>query len=287
MKMICALSLVIVCAHVVGCVSTQKPKIPPEFEIVCAKIIQDIDPTIIDIDGPTGKGAGAAGGAVGCGGAAFAQTAPVCVFTGPFLPFCFLMIVMPATTLSAGTCAAIGAVVSEKAEDVDAKHSMLADAVTSLDPNQQLVSLLQQKVLQAVSYELQNANVEPNTSGFGWRIRIAKTTLSTSGFGTSKPFFLRFSADLEILRGNDQEPIFVKSYQSTSVARMTMDEWRVNNDEPVRTTLRYLLVKISSEIFTDLMLAKKEDAGGPISASPEGEKYELCEVFYHNVVGFN
>ena len=257
MKIASALSLVIVCALFASCVSTPKPKIPPEFDLGSANIIQDIDPTIIDIDGPTSKGAGAAGGAAGCGGAAFAQTAPACVFTGPLLPFCFLMVVLPATTLSAGTCAAIGAIVSESAEDVEAKRSMLADAVTSLDPNQQLVPLLQQKLLEAFSIEPQISNNESYAKDLGWRIRIVMPRFSTFGFGTNKPFFLRTSANLEILRGDYQEPVFVKSYESTSDLKMSMAEWRENNDEQVRMTLSGLLVKISSEMLNDLMLSEK------------------------------
>jgi hypothetical protein len=168
-----------------------------------------------------------------------------------------MIVVLPATTLSAGTCAAIGAIVSENAEDVDAKRSMLADALTSLDPDQQLVPLLQQKLIEAFSTGSQPSNNEPKITDTGWQIRIAKTKFSTFGFGTNKPFFLRASADLEILRGSDQDPVFVKSYQFTSASKMSMDEWRVNNDEPVRTTLRDLLVKISSEMSSDVMLSKK------------------------------
>ena len=256
MKMICALSLVIVCVHVVGCISTPTPKIPQEFDLNYSSIVEDIAPTIIEIDGPADKGSGAAEGATQCGGEAFAQTAPACVILGPLFPICFMIVVLPATTLSAGTCAAIGAIVSENAEDVDAKRSMLADALTSLDPDQQLVPLLQQKVLEALSTGPQHSNNEPSTAYLGWRIRIAKTKFSTFGFGTNKPFFLRASADLEILRGDDQDPVFVKSYQFTSASKMSMDEWRVNNDEPVRTTLRDLLVKISSEMSSDVMLSK-------------------------------
>jgi len=256
MKMICALPLFIVCAHVVGCVSTPTPKIPQEFDLNYSNIVEDIAPTIIEIDGPEDKGSGAAEGATQCGGEAFAQTLPACVILGPLFPICFMIVVLPATTLSAGTCAAIGAIVSENSEDVDAKRSMLADALTSLDPDQQLVPLLQQKLIEAFSTGSQPSNNEPKTTDAGWQIRIAKTKFSTFGFGINKPFFLRVSADLEILRGDDQEPVFVKSYQFTSASKMSMDEWRVNNDEPVRTTLRDLLVKISSEMSSDVMLSK-------------------------------
>lgn len=257
MKMICALSLVITCAHVLGCVSTPTPKIPQEFELSCSNIVKDVAPTIIEIDGPTDKVTGAASGAAVCGGEAFALTTPACVISGPLFPICFMVVVLPATTLSAGTCAAIGAIFSENSEDVDAKRSMLADALTSLEPDQQLVPLLQQKLIEAFSTGTLPSNNEPKTTDTGCQIRIAKTKFSTFGFGINKPFFLRVSADLEILRGDDQEPIFVKSYQLTSASKMSMDEWRVNNDEPVRTTLRDLLVGISSEMSSYVMLSKK------------------------------
>ena len=266
MKIASTVSLVVVSALVVGCAGA--PKSPQQsdlshveaitedcqLDLSRAMAITGDSDTVVMVEGSSGKGGGAAAGGAVSGGTALAIGTLSCVATGPIFFIPCLGIVLPGTTAAAAVGgAAYGAINSESADGVETKRNMLTEALRNPIASQRLVNLVEKKRLEAVAIVPPSMEKTLTITVPEWTLRIAMTELATVGSGPDTPYLLQASANLEVVRTGEVSPCFVKDFQALSPMKLSTEEWRAKEDEPVRSALDDMLATLATDISNDLM----------------------------------
>ena len=244
-------AIVLLCVFVLGC--TGVPMTPQKLNINRAKIPVEADKTKVTIDGPSGKGGAAVEGAALGGGYGVGTAAVGCIPTGPLYPFCFAIISIVAGSSLALTGAVIEAVQAEDSDRVDEKQAMLTGALITLEASQNLAPLVYRKSLESPAVNPFQGDRASDAADSEWVLRIALQEFATIGSGSDRPYWLKLSARVEIMRMGGKEPVFIKGYQTKSPLQMTTTEWRGNNDELVRSALDDMLTTLATDIANDLL----------------------------------
>jgi len=243
--------LVILCVLVMGC--TTVPKTPQELKISRAKIPLETDKTKVAIDGPSGKGSGALSGAAKGAGVGVGTVAVLSTACGPWYLICFAGgSIFYGGPIGGVMGAAYGSATAEDSVSVKEKQAMLTDALTALDASQNLAPLVYKKSLESLAVQPSQQDIPSTKADSDWTLRIVLEEFTTEGSGPKVPYSLQLSASIEIKRLGDKEPAFVKGYQANSSLQMTTAEWRVNDDEPVRSALDGMLAALATDISNDL-----------------------------------
>ena len=251
MKMLSAISLVVVSALAVGCASA--PPIPPNFDFTRATIVAgDKDPEV-DIDGLSGKGSGAAVGGVSGAGTGVVYAAIGCLPAAMFYGACLAAAVPVLGGIGAAGGAAVGAVATQSAASVEAKREMLNEALFAIDARNYLATLITQQFQQGdgaatLASDTVLAPVQPS-----WTLRIALNEVATDGSGEETAYFLKASAAIEVIQTGQEEPLTRKEYHTQTRDKKTTAEWLASEDVPVPTAIEYLLTALASDMLKDLL----------------------------------
>ena len=88
-----AVLMALALALAIGMGCTSMPRLPADFDLVNATVVADTEEPALVVDGPAGKGSGAAAGAAVGGGAGFLIGGLACIGAGPLAPLCLGLVV--------------------------------------------------------------------------------------------------------------------------------------------------------------------------------------------------
>jgi len=242
--------LALVVALATGCAST--PRMPAEFDIVNATIVADAAGPALVIDGPAGKGSGAAAGAAVGGGTGFLIGGLACVGAGPLAPLCLGLVVPTGMAVGAMSGAVVGAVRSDSAENVLAKRALLVTLLKAPAADRGLAARLQQQLRDTLAAATPPGNTTAPVAQPEWTLKIVLTELATVGTGPDAPYALQATARLDASRASAAQPVFVKHYQANSALQRTTAEWRANESQPALYALDGMLATLVAQMAGDM-----------------------------------
>jgi hypothetical protein len=250
MKTPVAALLAIVCALATGCAAT--PRLPADFDIAAATIGADTAEPALVIDGPAGKGSGAAAGAAKGGGAGFLIGGLACMGAGPLAPLCLGLVVPTGMAVGAVSGAVVGAVRSDSAENVQAKRALLAALLRAPATDRGLAARMQQQLRDTLAAATPPGNTSAPVAQPEWALKIVMTELGTVGTGPDAPYALQATARLDALRASAAQPVFVKHYQASSALQLTTAGWSANDAQPALDALNGMLATLVTQMAGDM-----------------------------------
>jgi hypothetical protein len=242
--------LALVLALATGCAST--PRMPAEFDIVNTTIVADAAEPALVIDGPAGKGSGAAAGAAVGSGTGFLIGGLACVGAGPLAPLCLGLVVPTGMAVGAVSGAVVGAVRSDSAENVLAKRALLTALLKAPAADHGLAARLQQQLRDTLAAATPPGNTTAPVAQPEWTLKIVLTELATVGTGPDAPYALQATARLDVLRASAAQPVFVKHYQASSAHRLTTAEWRADDAQPALDALNAMSARLVTQMAGDM-----------------------------------
>lgn len=253
MKSLAAPFVVLVFALVTGCATT--PRLPADFDGTAAAISADTtEPTLV-IDGPAGKGSGAAAGATKGGGAGFLIGGLACMGAGPLAPLCLGLVVPTSMAVGAVSGAVVGAVRADSADNVQAKRALLVALLNPPSADHGPAVRMQQLLRDSLPLSTAPASPAAPVAQPVWSLKLVMTELATVGSGPDAPYALQATARLDALRADDAQPVFVKHYRASSSTQRTTAEWNANDAQPAREAMNAMLVMLVTQMAGDMATA--------------------------------
>lgn len=235
-------STVLLVGWLAGCATG--PELPGDFRLANSRIAPLATETQIVLDGPSGKGSGAAGGAAKGGGVGLAVGSLGCLAAGPLAALCLAVVVPSTVVVGAASGAVVGAVKAEDAADVDGKRAMLRASLTASAVHARFDGEVRR---------LAALRSGPTTAAMPtWSVALALTDVATVGSGPDKPFALQVGARVVVHRHGEAEPVFQKDYRSPDSASRVTSEWRREDHAPLRAALIELVDGLAKTVVDDL-----------------------------------
>ncbi len=226
-----------------GC-ATVTP-LPSGFDPAQLTWVASEQPTVVAMDGPSGKGNAAGKGALAGAGTGLVYGSLLCATTGLFAPICLGTLIPAMAVGGAGAGALTAAVVAESVADLELKRGFLADQVTATpSPQSRLINRL-----------TKTSSASPNSSAPEW---VATIALTTVGVESGQRLFAQ--ATMRLRRAATTEDALTSFYQASEKVALKSDESSLEGDSARLTAINQafdkLLDKLAQEVLLDVNRVK-------------------------------
>jgi len=257
MSCVRAVILAAVAAFATGCSSV--PKAPRDFDWRAAAIDPPAAPTELVLDGTRSS---VVGGAATGAGAGVVAVGLMCGMFGPFAPLCIASYLAPTVVVGAVAAGTTVAIQQDSQAELATKRAVLVPALDAFD----------------VSRPLAASIGTPQASQPVWLLKLTTLEVGTQGRGTGQPFQLTATAKLEIRRGGDATPAFVRPYQARSAERRTSEQWAQDDSAALRTVLVALSTSLAAQMACDLAQSDAQRAAVPTHPAGVATAGETCKA---------